>query len=533
MIDRTPALSETIARLPKEQFAEHLAEVEAIAASDPAAFAELLYDWSFWGRPAQQEPLRCFDPDCRCNGLWKYWVILSGRGWGKTRTGAETVISWARKYPGCRIALIARSAGDMRGVMVEGESGLLAKAPPWVLEPSGYEPSKLRITFKNGSQCALFTAEEPDGPRGYQHHFFWADELAAWEKPKQCWDNINFGHRLPRRWDWPSDFRLKGLITTTPRPIPEIWQFKRDYAIGQAQDGKWSRPKLAHITVGSTLDNAANLDQGFLADIVAQYGNTRLGQQEIEGEILDDVPGALWKSHFIDPYRIPLEALPDQYTSVVAIDPSASDAKKIDPDAKAPNEAGIVVVAAGPAPNQHDPNFKKVDELHQEGLGALLRRMNSLHGYVMHDGSFSATPDEWARRAIKLYYKYDCTAIVAEANQGGEMVRQTLRSVDPTVPVKLVYASKNKQARAEPIVALYEQGRIHHLNPRESLRTLETQMLEWDPTTGVKSPDRIDALVWGVHYLLVEKRIRYAVPPVIVDEGRANQWDMRRSLNVA
>lgn len=504
--------------------------MESLAESDPAAFAELLHDWSFWGRPAQQEPTVCRDQECRCKSLWKYWVILSGRGWGKTRTGAETAIKWARKYPGCRIALIARSAADMRGVMVEGESGIVACSPPWF--KATYEPSKLKISWPNGSQAQIFTAEEPDGPRGYQHHFFWADELAAWEKPKLCWDNIIFGHRLPRKWNWPSDWRLKGLITTTPRPIPEIWQFKRDYALGQAQDGKWSRPVLSHITVGNTLDNASNLDQGFLSDIVTQYGNTRLGQQELAGEILEDVPGALWKAHMIDPHRVALDTVPDQYTSVVAVDPSASDAKKIDPDAKAPNEAGIVVVAAGPAPGGWDPNFRKVDELHQESLGAMMRRMNSLHAYIMHDGTISGTPDEWARKAIKLYYDFDCTCIVAEANQGGEMVRQTLRSVDPTVPIKLVHATKSKQARAEPIVALYEQGRVHHLNPRENFRKLETQMLEWDPTTGAKSPDRLDALVWGVHYLLVEKRIRFAVPPMIVGEGRVNPWLMDKSMNV-
>lgn len=526
MFDHTPALSDTIARLPPDKFAEHLAALESLAQSDQAAFAELLYDWSFWGRPAQQEPIECSEPECNCHGLWKWWVILSGRGWGKTRTGAETVIAWARKYPGCRIALVARSAGDMRGVMVEGQSGILASAPPWVLDPSGYEPSKLRITFKNGSQCALFTAEEPDGPRGYQHHFFWADELAAWEKPKACWDNLNFGHRLPRLWNWPKDFRLKGLITTTPRPIPEIWQFKRDFKAGQDRHGNWKRPALAHITVGDTRDNAANLDQGFLADIVATYGNTRLGQQEIAGEILEDVPGALWKASFIDPYRIELDHVPDQYTCVIAVDPSASDSKKTDPDAKEPNEAGIVVVAAGPPPSQVDPDFKKVDELHNEPLGALLRRMNNMHAYILHDGTISGTPDEWARRAVKLYYDFDATAIVAEANQGGEMVRHTLRSVDPTVPIKLVRASKSKQARAEPIVALYEQGRVHHVNPRPKLRKLEAQMLEWDPTTGAKSPDRLDALVWGVHYLMIEKRIRFAVPPVIVGQRAANPWSM-------
>jgi phage terminase large subunit-like protein len=339
---------------------------------------------------------------------------------------------------------------------------------------------------------------------------------------------------MVRRWDWPKDFRRKGLITTTPQPIPEIWQFKRDLLTGQDKDGHWPRPRNAHITVGNTLDNSSNLDQGFLESIVAQYGNTRLGQQEIAGEILEDVPGALWKASMIDPHRVELKAVPDQYTAVVALDPSASDAKKQNPDSREPNEAGIVVVAAGPAPGGWDPNFRKLDELHNdESLGALLRRMNSMHAYILHDLSFSGSPEEWAREAIRAYRAFDCSCIVAEANQGGEMVRQTLRSVDPTVPVKLVHASKSKQARAEPIVALYEQGRVHHLNPREKLRKLETQMLEWDPTTGMKSPDRIDALVWGVHYLLVEKRIRFAVPPMIVGEGRPNPWDMNRSLNVA
>lgn len=523
MLDRSPALAELIARMTPDQFREHLTQIEALAQTDTAAFAELLYDWSFWGRPAQQEPIECADPECRCKGRWTVWLILAGRAWGKTRTGAETVNGWARKYPGCRIALVARSAGDARGVMIEGESGIVGSSPPWFFPD--YEPAKLRITWPNGSQAAIFTAEAPDGPRGYQHHFYWADELAAWKNPpverstsemgrigagEQCWNNLLLGHRLVARWDWPSDFRLRGLVTTTPRAIPLVKSLVKDEKTGL-------RPAHVHVTRGATYDNRSNLGPEFFDQIVSQYEGTRLGDQEIYGLVLDDNPGALWKAEMIDPYRVDEDRLPDQYTAVVGVDPASTASTEA-------NRTGIVVVAAGPGPGKSDPDFVSLDEeAPSESLGAHMSRLNRMHGYVVQDASIKGTPDKWARKAVEMYHKWGCSCIVAESNQGGDMVKHTIHSVDPTIPVRLVHATKNKQTRAEPIVALYEQGRVHHLNPRPLFADLEKELLEWDPEISPKSPDRLDALVWGLHHLLVKKRVRYGCAPLSVGE-RSNPW---------
>ncbi len=508
------SLAELLSKLPEDDFAARLAALEKVAQADPKAFAELMYDWSFWGRPAQQEPTVCLDPDCRCLGKWTTWVILAGRGWGKTRTGSETVVNWARRYPGCRIALVARAASDARGVMIEGESGILARSPKWFA--ADYEPSKLKITWPNGSMAVIFTAEEPDGPRGYQHHFYWADEIAAWKHAQDCWDNLMMGHRLITKSGWPSDFRLRGLVTTTPRAIPIIWSFVREKDIDPPR-----RPSSVHITKGATHDNRANLGETFFSQIVSQYEGSRLGEQELYGAILEDVPGAMWKSSYIEPYRVDLEALPDQYTSVVAVDPATTSAGES-------NNTGIIVVAAGPPPGQawgDDWAKKLADETAPpvDTVSQYFKRLDRLHAYVLQDGTIKGSPEKWAQRAIELYHEWDCRAIVAEANQGGDMVKHTLHSVDPTVPIRLVHAAKRKETRAEPIVALYEQGRVHHVRPREMLKLLEKEQLEWDPELS-KSPDRLDALVWGVWYLLIKKRVKFAFNPHTVGERERNPW---------
>jgi phage terminase large subunit-like protein len=366
------------------------------------------------------------------HGDWRTWLILAGRGWGKTRTGAEWVID--RIEDGYqRVALVGPTAADARDVMVEGESGILRVAPDDL--EANYEPSKRRITFANGAICTTFSADEPDRLRGPQHDAGWCDEIAAWRYP-EAWDQLQFGLRLG------DDPRC--IVTTTPRPTREIRELVK--------------ADTTAVTRGSTFDNADNLAPAFLERILAKYEGTRLGRQELYAEILDDVPGALWN-------RAMLEAAVTGYTPqdsmqrvVVAVDPAVTSGEDSD-------ETGIVVAGrTGP------------------------------QGFVLADVTCRLSPDGWARRAVEAYHHHKADRIVAEANQGGDMVRTVLRTVDPSVPVKLVHATRGKRVRAEPVAALYEQGRVFHA---QVFAQLEDQLLTWTPDSPT-SPDRLDALVWAL-----------------------------------
>jgi phage terminase large subunit-like protein len=403
--------------------------------------ANLKYHWPFWARPNQLQPA----------GDWATWLILAGRGFGKTRTGAETIRDWVcgstplGKGQCVRIALIGETASDSRDVMVEGESGLLAVHPK-DFRPN-YEPSKRRVTWPNGAMATLYNATEPDQLRGPQHDGAWCDELAKWQYCQETWDQLQFGLRLG---DHP-----RTIVTTTPRPLPLIKKMMND-------------PRVI-VTRGSTLHNADNMPESFLHEIQDKYGGTRLGRQEIEGEILEDIPGALWTRQSIDDHRLP--DYPDLERVLVAVDPATSSNEGSD-------EHGIVVV--GLARNS-------------EGYA---------NGYVLEDGSLKGSPEEWARRAVSLYRKWSADKIVAEKNQGGEMVSSVIRSVDRSVPITLVHASRGKYVRAEPISSLYEQGRIHHIGRFDKL---EDQMCTFSidniRANGYGSPDRVDALVWGLSEL--------------------------------
>lgn len=364
-------------------------------------------------------------------GDWRTWLILAGRGWGKTRTGAEWVID--RVEDGHqRIALIGPTAADVRDVMVEGESGLLRVAPEDML--ANYEPSKRRITFASGAICTTYSADEPDRLRGPQHDAAWADELAAWRYP-DAWDQLQFGLRLG---DDP-----RTIVTTTPRPTREIRELVK--------------ASTTVVTRGSTFDNADNLAPAFLDRILQKYEGTRLGRQELYAEILDDVPGALWTramlEHAVTACPSPV---PDTERMVVAIDPAVTSGEDSD-------ETGIVV--AGRTGSQ---------------------------AFVLADYTCRLSPDGWARRAVDAYHQHKADRIVAEANQGGDMVRTVLRTVDPSVPVKLVHATRGKRVRAEPVAALYEQQRVFHT---AVFPELEDQLVTWTPDSP-SSPDRLDALVW-------------------------------------
>ncbi len=370
-------------------------------------------------------------------GNWTTWLILAGRGWGKTRTGAEAVRQ-AVKDGRRRIALVAPTAADGRDVMVEGESGLLSVGPE--SERPNYEPSKRRLTWPNGAIATIYSAEDPDQLRGPGHDFAWCDELAAWKRPHETWDMLLFGLR--------QGTNPQAVVTTTPRPIKEI----RDLLLDPT----------CVVTRGSTYENRANLAPAFFSQIVRRYEGTRLGRQELEAEVLSDTPGALWKLDLIDLSRV--AGHPELIRVVVGVDPAASSNDSSD-------ETGIVVAGIG------------VDG----------------HGYVLDDVTLRGTPGEWAGAAVRAYRATQADRIVGEVNNGGEMVGFTILTVDPNVSYKAVHASRGKQTRAEPIASLYEQGRIHHVG---TLPALEDQMTTWIP--GMRSPDRMDALVWALTELFLE-----------------------------
>jgi phage terminase large subunit-like protein len=414
--------------------------MKAVISSLPPSVAEQISkDWWFVARDAQLPP----------PGNWTYWTVLAGRGFGKTRTGTEWVKETARNNPGTVGHLVAPTAGDIERVMLYGPAGLITMAPD-DFRPR-YIGSKNKLIWPNGTVAFTFSAEEPERLRGPQCHWAWCDELAAWKRLMETWDQLQFGYRLVPT--------LGCVVTTTPRPLPVIKELV----------GKFKAQGFAVVTGGSTYDNKANLSEKFFREVVSKYEGTRLGRQELEAAILDDVPGALWTLTQIDGTRLP-EATCDFERVVVAVDPPASSGEDAD-------ECGIVVAARG------------ADK----------------RGYVLADcSSHKETPQQWAARAVKAYHEYKADRIVAEANNGGEMVSAVILQVDPKVPVKLVHASRGKVTRAEPVSALYEQGRVSHVG---TFAKLEDQMsaftLDFDKKKMGYSPDRVDSLVWALTELML------------------------------
>jgi phage terminase large subunit-like protein len=397
----------------------------------------LRWDWSYWGRPSQLEP-----PDSE----WIYWLMMAGRGSGKTRAGAE----WVRKMKDTcpLIALVGNTWDDVRDVMIEGPAGIMAVAPPG--DTPRFEPGNRRLIWNNGATALMYTAQRPDKLRGPQHHAAWCDELAAWQYPEETWSNLQFGMRLGRN--------PRTVATTTPRPIKLVRDMMKD--------------PLTRVSRTSSYANRAHLAPSYIHKIIQRYEGTRLGRQEIYAELLDDVPGALWSQKLIDDTRLPFgDKVPDLIRVVVAIDPGMSASEDAD-------ETGIIL--AGKDARQH--------------------------AYILGDYSGHYLPAEWAKRAIDAYRNPERPAdrVVAEKNNGGDMVEHTLRMVDPGVPYKAVNASRGKVIRAEPVSALYEKGRVHHVG---AFPTLEDQQCsftqDWDRARD-GSPDRVDALVWAITELLVE-----------------------------
>lgn len=391
------------------------------------------YNWLEHARSNQKIP----------EGAWQTWLILAGRGFGKTRTGAETIRQWAVSGVYRRIALVASSIQEVRSVMIEGESGLLAVHPRH--ERPQYQPSKRRLIWPNGAVATFYGGETYEQLRGPQFDAVWVDELAKFRAHEALWQQLQLCLRLGEN--------PRAIITTTPRTLAFLQRLIQDPTV--------------HVTRGTTFENAQNLSPTYLAQMQRQYHNTRLGAQELYAEILTETQGALWQRRMLQYQEAPFDEV-GQYNLeriVIAIDPATTHHDKSD-------ETGIIVV----------------------GLDAQKR------AYVLEDMSGRWSPNDWGQRVAEAYWRYRADRVVAEVNKGGDLVERVLKAVDPAISYKAVRATRGKYTRAEPIAALYEQGRVFHHRP---FSDLETQMCDYVPNITHKSPDRMDALVWGLTELML------------------------------
>jgi phage terminase large subunit-like protein len=390
-------------------------------------------------------------PPPRDTDDWTTWLLMGGRGAGKTRAGAEWVRGlianepWFTHEPIGRIALVGETFAAARDVMVEGDSGILkvharSERPAW-------SPSLRKLVWPNGAVAHVFSAEDPDALRGPQFEAAWCDELAKWRHVEETWDMLQFGLRL--------GVRPREIVTTTPRPVPLLRRLLED-------------PRVA-VSRARTADNAANLSPVFLDGVVGRYAGTRMGRQELEGEMVEDRPDALWSRAAIE--RLRVAKAPPLARIVVAVDPPVSSGRHAD-------ACGIVAAGADEAG----------------------------HGYVLEDATVQGlAPERWAAHAVMVYRRLQADALVVEANQGGEMVEAVVRQVDPGVPVTRVHAMRGKYVRAEPVSTLYSKDRVHHAG---AFPELEDEMCDFGPggLSSKRSPDRLDALVWALHHLLLQGR---------------------------
>lgn len=392
---------------------------------------EFYNNWLYSARNKQLTP----------TGQWNVWLILAGRGWGKTRTGASDIVLYALKNPQSVCAVISPTAGDLRRVCFEGVSGIIKQIPSECYRDGSiksYNKTTSEIELYNGSKILGFSASEPDRLRGSQYHRAWCDELASWRYP-DAYDQLMFGLRLGKN--------PKVIITTTPRPttlIRKLYERK-------------NRDVL--VTQGNTFENENNLAQTALTQFKDLYEGTRLGRQELYAEILEDVEGALWSHFQLEKIRIKKENIPELTRIVVAIDPAVTSNANSD-------ETGIIVAGRG----ENDKYF------------------------ILSDKSGRFSPDGWARTAIEEYYRFNANMIVAETNNGGDLVERVLRSIERNIPYKSVTATRGKMLRAEPVSALYEQEKVFHA---DIFTQLEDQMCSFTGDSK-KSPDRLDALVWAI-----------------------------------
>lgn len=454
--------AERIALLPEPERRRFLSMLTA------AEQERLEYDWSFWARPEQLPP----------GGRWRTWLMRSGRGFGKTKSGSQWVRSQIESGRRRRIAIVGATEGDVRKYQVEGPSGIMSVCPP-DFRPI-FEPSNNRLVWPNGAEAHTMSADKPEAFRGPNFDGAWNDELCSWGNASnkiatETYKLLQLCLRIPGPMGDPA----QELITTTPKPMPLLREI-----MGKAS---------TVVTGGSIFDNAANLDADTLKYYCDEYLGTSLGRQELFGEVLDAFEGALWSPKVLDDNRRgPAQGWglvvgmgktylmgPDMGAGerqhiffkriVVAVDPSGSGGRKS-------NETGIVVCALG------------TDD----------------HGYVLEDLSGIMSPESWAKASIGALAKWDADYIVAEQNFGAEMVRATIRAADRDAPVKLVVASRGKAVRAQPVSLLDQQGRIHHVG---IFPKLEDQMVTWNPVGNDESPDRMDARVWGFSELMVRRRV--------------------------
>ena len=390
--------------------------------------ATLYSDWQLEARYSQLPP----------EGDWNIWLILAGRGFGKTHTGARDAALFALQNPQTQVAVVVPTFGDIRRVAFGGPSGILSFLPKELLlqgRGQGYNATGQEIRLWNGSKIMGFSATEPDRLRGPQFHHAWCDEIAAWRYP-ETFDQLMFGLRLGED--------PKCTITTTPKPTKLVKSLLAR--------------KRTCVTRGTTFENKANLAEAAIQQLEERYGGTRLGRQELYAEVLEDVEGALWSYQMIEDERMKMDEIPEMQRVVVGIDPAVTHSADSD-------ETGIVVAGRGV-----DDRF-----------------------YVLSDRSVKASPDGWMREAIDAFYLHDADKIIAEVNNGGDLVERLLRTIDSNVAYKKVTATRGKMVRAEPIAALYEQKRVSHVG---NFDILETQMCEYNGEGS--SPDRMDALVWAL-----------------------------------
>jgi phage terminase large subunit-like protein len=416
---------------------------EFLGALDENALLALPWVFEFWALPHQIPP----------RGAWKTWVIMGGRGAGKTRAGAEWVraqVEGARPAdPGAatRVALVGETVDQVREVMVFGESGILACSPP-DRRPE-WQATRQRLMWPNGAVAQVFSAHDPEAMRGPQFDAAWADELGKWKKGAEAWDQLQFALRLGKN--------PRQVVTTTPRNVGVLKAILKN-------------PSTV-ITHAPTEANRAYLAESFLAEVRTRYGGTRLGRQELDGVLVEDEEGALWNAALLERARV--DAVPVFSRIVVAVDPPVTSTKQSD-------ACGIVVVGAD---TRGDPK--------------------DWRAVVLEDASVTgASPEGWARAALAAMERHGADRLVAEVNQGGDLVEQVVRTVDPGVPFRAVHATRSKMLRAEPVAALYEQGRVGHVR---GLQALEEQMCQMTATgwKGRGSPDRLDALVWALTELMV------------------------------
>lgn len=424
---------------------------QAIRSLSPAKQRELLHDWSFWARPSQLQP---GSPGAAIDRAdWRFWLALAGRGWGKTRVGAETVRQWAEN-PNERILMVAPVAADVREVMIEGPSGLMSCYPPNA-RPI-YYPTRHLVSFPSGAIGITRSADEPERLRGPQFTKFWADELCAWRFIDEAWSQLQFAFRLRSK-------HLRAIITTTPKPLKVLKALVAN--------------QRTVVTRGSSYENRSNLADEWFQDVIVPYEGTRLGRQEINAEILEDVPGALWTRQLIEAGRKPGYPAP-LARIVVAVDPAVSRGENS-------SETGIIVVG-----------------LDWGG-----------HVYVLQDLSMKGSPGEWGRVVVSALASWRGDMIVGEVNNGGDLVESNVRAINANIPFRQVRASRGKLVRAEPIANLYEQGRVHHVGA--GFVQLEDQMCSYVPNSDLDSPDHMDALVWGITELLIDIEQTESYKPIV------------------